>query len=80
MKSRHVNFVIPFPNHHYPYYPNCEEDIGKNLVERGHRDEPGNDPKDEVDVEQDVPESFAVVERAENLAVLRNLHLRGGRQ
>ena len=72
------NFIIPLPYHHYSHYPNREEDIGKNLVERGHGDEPGDNPDHQVYVKQDVPESFAVVERAEDLAILRYLHLCGG--
>ncbi len=71
--------IIPLSNYYQPHQPDDKEDIGQDFVKRGQGDEPRDDPEDEVDVEENVPQPLAVVELAEDVSFLRHLHLRGGR-
>ena len=69
--------VVPFPYQDQTYQPHGEEGVRDYLVQWRQCDKQRYNPRYQVDVEQYVPQSFAVAELTRHIAVPWHLHLFG---
>ena len=72
--------IVSFAYQYQPEQPDEEEGIRENLVEYWHRYKKRDNPNRQVDVEQDIPYPFAVVEDEGGVAVASYLDGAGGRE